>query len=175
MKPITISLILLSVLMADQSISLADADKKIQADLIIVEPKLDNSDVRWEGSFLGLLPRLSRRATKFSKHISAAEANWLLKNLKHKDRFAICHLMLLSYWGPPATEGEIEHSISSWYGLTAGLPASGEVRYQKSDREKLYRLWSKALSDPHNRFKYGKGVVLDPPFKRKQKKPVKSK
>ncbi|QDU53079.1 hypothetical protein Pan110_54630 [Gimesia panareensis] len=172
-KLIPVSMATLIILLAGHSACQADAESKIETNLKITEPELDNSDVRWEGNFFGLMPHISRRATRFSKKISATEANWLLKNLKHKDRFAICHLMLLSYWGPPAAEGENEHSTSSWYGLRADLLASGEVQYQKVDREKLYKLWSKALSDSKNRFKYGEGFVLDPPFKRTKNKRVK--
>ena len=35
------------------------------------EPALDNSDVRFEGGFLGMFPRISRRADQFAKKLSA--------------------------------------------------------------------------------------------------------
>lgn len=165
----SVFLTLLMILLVDNAAVVADAEKKSELELKITEPKLDNSDVEWEGNFFGFYPRISRRATRFAKHISPKDKNWLLKNLKHKDRTAICHLLLIEYWGPPAAEGEIKHSLSAWYGLTAELQASGEIHYDEADREKLFKLWTKVLSDPKNRFKHGKGVLLDP-FKRKKKK-----
>ncbi|MEQ8854572.1 hypothetical protein [Gimesia sp.] len=166
----SVFLMMLMILLADIAALLADAEKKSEPELKITEPKLDNSDVEWEGNFFGFFPRISRRATRFAKHISPEDKNWLLKNLKHKDRTAICHLLLIEYWGPPAAEGEIKHSLSAWYGLTAELQASGEIRYDEADREKLFKLWTKVLSDPKNRFKHGEGnLFLRDPFKRKKK------
>ncbi|QDT90280.1 hypothetical protein [Gimesia algae] len=132
------------------------------------EPTLDNSDVRFEGNFFGLDLSISRRADQFAKKLSADDVNWLLKNLKHKDRFAICHVILLMHWGPPASEEKAERDLGDWYGLTVEI--SDKVRYQLSDRDKLHALWTKALSDPKSQFKYGKAMPIDPPFKRKQKK-----
>ncbi|MFI4851033.1 MAG: hypothetical protein ACIAZJ_18120 [Gimesia chilikensis] len=167
----SVFLTMLMILLVDNAALLADAEKKYEPQLKITEPRLDNSDVEWEGNFFGFFPRISWRAARFSKHISPEDKNWLLKNLKHKDRTAICHLLLIEYWGPPAAEGEIKHSLSAWYGLTAELQASGEIRYDEADREKLFKLWTKVLSDPKNRFKHGKGFLLDP-FKRKKKQEV---
>ena len=134
------------------------------------EPALDNSDVRFEGGFLGMFPRISRRADQFAKKLSADDIKWLVKNLKHKDRFALCHVIPLMHWGPPASEDKAERSLGAWYGLTVEIPATGNVRYQLSERDRLHALWTEALADPKSQFKYGKAEPNDPPFKRKMKK-----
>ncbi|WP_417382542.1 hypothetical protein [Gimesia sp.] len=162
--------ILLLILLISIITVIAQGGEKPTSELKPPEPALDNSDVRFEGNFFGMFPRISRRAEQFAKKLSADDINWLLKNLKHKDRFVLCHVILLMHWGPPASEDKAERSLSAWYGLTAEIPASGKVRYQLSERAKLHALWTQALADPKSKFKYGKAEPLDPPFKRIKQK-----
>lgn len=151
------------------SVTIAPArDEKIElAQQKKTEPALDNSDVRWEGGFLGLLPRISERADQFEKQISSDDRKWLLNNVKHEDRFAICHVLLVLHWGPPSKD--IEHSLGVWYGLSAKSETSGKPQYKLTERKKLYDIWKKALANPKSKNKYGETATLDPPFKRKQK------
>ncbi|WP_417389837.1 hypothetical protein [Gimesia sp.] len=130
---IPVGLISLLIVLISIASVIARGGGKPRSELKPPEPALDNSDVRFEGNFLGMFPRISRRADRFANKLSADDINWLLKNLKHKDRFAICHVILLMHWGPPASEDKAKRSLSVWYGLTAEIPASGKVQYNLSE------------------------------------------
>ena len=166
---IPVGLISLLIVLTLTSPVTTRSGEKPKSELKPPEPALDNSDVRFEGNFFGMFPRISHRADRFANKLSATDVNWLLKILKHKDRFAICHVILLMHWGPPASEDKAKRSLSVWYGLTAEIPASGKVQYNLTERDKLHALWTQALADPKSQFKYGEAVPIDPPFKRKQK------
>lgn len=132
------------------------------------EPALDNSDVRWHGGFLGLLPSISKPANKWIKKISPEDEKWLLKNLMHEDRFAICHVALVLYWGPPFRE--IANSVGTWYGLSTKDESSPKPQYKTSERKKLYDVWTKALANRKSRYKYGMTGIPGPYFKKKADK-----
>ena len=129
----------------------------------VSEPALSNSDVVWEGNFFGVFPRISERADQFAKNISSEDEKWLLKNLLHEDRFAICHVILVSYWGWP--NNEVDQSLEVWCGLSIELQEAGIPKYKASERESLFHIWTKALADPKSKRKYGGGLLLDTPFK----------
>lgn len=132
------------------------------------DPVLDNSDVIWHGTFFGLEPQISERADRYLKDITRDDEKWLLKNLMNKDRFAICHVILVFHWGPPF---EVTDNYPLWYGMSVQLESSKKtkykIEYKTTEREKLYEIWAKALGDPKSRLRYGKVGPIDDPFKGK--------
>ncbi|MCH9656508.1 MAG: hypothetical protein K0U86_03385 [Planctomycetes bacterium] len=167
-KITAVASILCMTLFIASEVATANFKDKEKSELKKNEPALDNSDVRWNGGFLGLLPRISKPADKWIKKISPEDEKWLLKNLLHEDRFAICHVALVLHWGPPSKD--IEHSLVIWYGLSTKDESSPKPQYKKSDRKKLYDVWTKALANRKSRYKYGQTGISAPPFKKKVNK-----
>ena len=97
---------------------------------------LDNGDVTWDGTYIGLFPHLSERAQPFSKVGGEPEQAALLAGLADSSKFAICHVLLSFRSKAPFSSG-----AEQWNGLTVALYCDGSVAYDYSQMEDIAAMW----------------------------------
>jgi hypothetical protein len=95
---------------------------------------LDNSDVSWDGNFLGLQPRLSDRAKSFGRTLSPDEKVALIAALDDENRYVIAHVLL-------SRGTDFQSDASQWNGLHVELKAGNSVSYPEGQMERLQRFW----------------------------------
>lgn len=101
--------------------------------------RLHNDDVSWEGTFVGLFPKLSSGAERII-HSKKDVTPFLLAALKDPDRFAVAHVVL-TY-----RAGEHNNSSVAWNGLNVQIDADGHATYEGNNLEELHRFWEKKLA-----------------------------
>lgn len=102
-----------------------------------------NSDVKWHGTYVGLLPEILDNELRGLIDTTEAIDSILLCALTDTDRMAVAHV-LLAFRHPiqrsPADEAE------QWQGLSVQLSANGEATYHRNNPRKLQREWAHALN-----------------------------
>jgi NADPH-dependent ferric siderophore reductase len=96
--------------------------------------RLDNADIRWEGSYAGLLPTVEGAAAR--QLLAAGETAMpdLIAALDDESRFVVAHVLLTMLSG-------VEHDMLPWNGLVVELAADGAVRIDAGQRFVLARRW----------------------------------
>ena len=104
-------------------------------------PEIRNSDVTWDGTPLGLQPRIANPKTA---HLVDAPANLdrqLVELLRDPDRFVVAHVLLTM-----RHDALRSFDANQWNGLRVMLAASGAAQYDPADMAVLYQRWSSLVS-----------------------------
>jgi hypothetical protein len=100
-------------------------------------PEIRNSDVTWDGTPLGLQPRIANPKTAHLVDAPASLDRQLVELLRDPDRFAVAHVLLTM-----RHDALKSFDANQWNGLRVTLAASGAVQYDPADMATLYRRWS---------------------------------
>lgn len=101
--------------------------------------QISNDDLRWDGTDIGLQPRIDNPATEKIVADTSIPDVALLGLLRDPRRFAIAHVILTM------RSRKIESfDAQQWNGLHVTLDATGAARYDASDMEALARRWNTA-------------------------------
>jgi hypothetical protein len=102
--------------------------------------EIHNSDLQWDGTPLGLQPRISNPETARLVDAPATIDRELVDLLRDTDRFAIAHVLLSM-----RRKALTSFDANQWNGLRVALAASGTVRYDRDDMNTLFRHWSSVV------------------------------
>lgn len=101
---------------------------------------IHNRDLTWEGTTLGLQPRIANAETARLVDAPAAADHELVELLLDPDRFAIAHVLLTI-----RRQALTSFDANQWNGLRVELTESGAVRYDRDDMKTLYQRWSSVV------------------------------
>jgi hypothetical protein len=104
-------------------------------------PEIHNSDVAWDGTPLGLQPRIANPKTAHLVDAPASLDRQLVELLRDPDRFAVAHVLLTMRHNALKS-----FDANQWNGLRVALAASGAARYDPADMATLYQRWSALVS-----------------------------
>lgn len=104
-------------------------------------PEIRNNDLTWDGTPLGLQPRIANPKTAHLLDAPASLDRQLVELLRDPDRFAVAHVLLTMRHDTLKS-----FDANQWNGLRVTLAASGAVQYDPADMATLYRRWSSLMS-----------------------------
>jgi hypothetical protein len=96
--------------------------------------RLGSADIRWNGTFYGLMPTIVGDAARQLLASGAIAIPRLVDALEDESRFVAAHVLLTMLSG-------VEYPTAPWNGLEVELSADGEVRIDPDQRFKLGRHW----------------------------------
>jgi hypothetical protein len=100
--------------------------------------KIRNSDITWDGTFVGLVPRVTGSNSVAVLKLEDAAVPELLRALDSPDQFAAAHVLLTQI----AMNGQSYHvTASEWNGMQVGLLADGTVQLHPEQRDQLKAFW----------------------------------
>jgi hypothetical protein len=102
--------------------------------------EIRNSDLAWDGTSLGLQPRIVNAETARLVDAPSTSERDLIELLLDPDRFAIAHVVLTI-----RRKALTSLDASQWNGLRVELTASGAVHYDRDDMNTLYQRWSSVV------------------------------
>ena len=136
---LTLSVMFLAALLLITSCqSNASAVSKDTEQLIL---NMRNSDVQWDGTYIGLLPKC-QGATLALQKIDEPIEPLLVEALLDEERYVAAHVLLTD-----RTKGSWTDTAEYWNGLRVHLYADGSVSYEGNDLNKLHQYWIKKLAD----------------------------
>ena len=94
--------------------------------------QLSGADIRWNGTFYGLMPTIVSDAAR--QLLASGAIPQLIGALEDESRFVAAHVLLTMLSG-------VEYPTTPWNGLEVKLSADGEVRIDPDQRFKLARYW----------------------------------
>jgi len=100
-----------------------------------------NSDVKWDGTFVGLLPEFNGPTLALQKIDEPIEP-LLVEALLDEERYVAAHVLLTD-----RTKGSWTDTAKHWNGLSVHLYADGSVSYEGNDRNKLHQQWIEKLAN----------------------------
>jgi len=102
--------------------------------------EIHNSDLQWDGTPLGLQPRIVNAETARLVDAPTTTDRELVELLLDPDRFAVAHVLLTM-----RRKALTSFDANQWNGLRVELAASGAVRYDRDDMKMLYQRWSSVV------------------------------
>jgi len=106
---------------------------------------LSNTDIRWDGTFVGLAPTVVSDSARQLLSSGAVVIPHLVKALEDDTKFVAAHVLLTLVAG-------VEHPTVPWNGLEVDLLPDGQVKVDAAQRFELARRWQKwQQSTPHPR------------------------
>lgn len=95
--------------------------------------RLRNGDVQWDGTLVGVLPRVAGDA---ALELLDVAPDWerMVDALQDEQRFVAVHVLLTLQAG-------LVHHGPAWNGLELGLAADGSVQIEPTQRFELRRRW----------------------------------
>ena len=96
--------------------------------------QLDNSDIRWDGTLVGLTPAIVGDAARQLLASGDPAIPDLIRVLEDESKFAAAHVLLTQLSG-------VEHGAIPWNGLTVDLSPDGQARVNPGERIDLLRRW----------------------------------
>ena len=96
---------------------------------------LSESDVEWDGTYIGLNPAVDGKKLDQLRSLGEAIIPELIAMLSDESKFSVAHVFL-TYLSRVQYE-----SFPTWNGLTVGLSADGRVNIDASQRFTLARRW----------------------------------
>ena len=102
--------------------------------------ELHNSDLQWDGTPLGLQPRIANPDTARLVAAPSTIDRELVELLRDPDRFAVAHVLLTM-----RRKALTSFDANQWNGLRVALAASGAARYEPGDMTPLYQRWSSVV------------------------------
>lgn len=103
-------------------------------DLVQRIRELHNDNVKWDGTYVGLLPSLA--GVQLSSFMAAGDAAipLLIEALHDPNQFVAAHVLLTQLSG-------VVHATAPWNGLCVELNANGTVQIDTDQRFDLARRW----------------------------------
>lgn len=115
------------------------------ADVSRLVGRLDNADVRWNGTFYGPMPTVASNAGRRLLDAGAEAIPHLIGALGDASRFVAAHVLLTLLSG-------VEYPTAPWNGLEIELTENAEPRIDPGQRSGLARRWrSWQAQSPHPR------------------------
>ncbi len=96
--------------------------------------RLANADIRWDGSYAGLLPAVEGEAARQLLTADETAIPHLLGAMDDPSKFVAAHVLLTLLSG-------VEHEAVPWNGLAVDLAADSAVRIDPAQRVELARRW----------------------------------
>ena len=96
--------------------------------------QLSNDDIRWDGTFTGLVPTIVGDEAQQLLAIGDDALPQLISVLEDESKFVVAHVLLTLLSG-------VEYRTTPWNGLTVDLAATGEINIDARQRFALARRW----------------------------------
>lgn len=96
--------------------------------------QLSNADIRWNGTFYGLIPIIVGDAARQLLASGTAAIPQLVDALEDESKFVAAHVLLTMLSG-------VEYHTAPWNGLEIELSADDDVRTDPHQRFELARRW----------------------------------
>ncbi len=109
------------------------ASKSDPTDLVAL---LANTDIRWDGTYLGLHPFVEGKSAKQLLGLGKQASPALRKALSNPDKFAAAHVLLTQI-----EKKEYQMSASHWNNLKVDLHADGTVNLHLEQIDKIKAMW----------------------------------
>jgi hypothetical protein len=107
--------------------------------------QLGNADIRWNGTFYGLMPTIVGDGAKQLLASGSVAIPGLVSALEDESKFVAAHVLLTLLSG-------VEYHTAPWNGLEVELRAENEVHIDSRQRFELARRWlAWQQSEPHPR------------------------
>lgn len=103
-------------------------------------PDVRNTDLHWDGTALGLQPRIVKPETLQRVGDRTKTDDQLVELLLDPDRFAAAHVVLTM-----RRNALTSFDASQWNGLRVVLGPAGTARYERDDMATLHERWSTAV------------------------------
>jgi hypothetical protein len=107
---------------------------------------LSNADIRWDGTFVGLVPTIVSEMARQLLTTSGDAVPQLVSALDDESKFVTAHVLLTLLSG-------VEYHSTPWNGLAVELSPDGEVRIDPRQRFELarrWRTWQQVMPRPHS-------------------------
>ena len=106
-------------------------------------PKLpiSNADVAWDGTDLGIMPKVTRQGVLDVLASPDCSAPFLVDALLDPNRYVVAHVLLTDLSNEPwGGDG------GAWNGLHVQLYADGRTTFEGNDRQQLHTIWLHQLT-----------------------------
>src|SRR5690349_16876969 len=100
-----------------------------------------NSDVQWDGNFLGLMPMSFSQAILTLQNVKEPIEPLLVDTILDQDRYVAAHVLLTF-----RLDKHFNFSAEEWNGLHVQLSADGRTSFEGNDLNKLHKYWSERLN-----------------------------
>jgi hypothetical protein len=108
--------------------------------------QLSNADIRWDGTYAGLVPTILSDAGRQLLEIGDDAIPQLLSALEDENKFVAAHVLLTLLSG-------IEYHTQPWNGLAIELAADGNAHVdarQRFDLARRWRAWQQTTPRPRS-------------------------
>ncbi|TAH35242.1 MAG: hypothetical protein EYC70_13480 [Planctomycetota bacterium] len=95
---------------------------------------LDNADIRWDGTLVGLVPAIGSGAARQLLAAGDVAVPQLIAALEDESRFVAAHVLLTLLSG-------VEYHTVPWNGLKVDIAPDGQARVDAGQRPALVRRW----------------------------------
>ena len=99
--------------------------------------KIANSDIAWDGTYIGLTPRIEGEPSRNVLALGTPATAALVAALDDPERFAAAHVLLTQI----RMHGAFEVSGHSWNQLRVELRTNGQVTLDPAQRHQLKAFW----------------------------------
>jgi len=96
--------------------------------------RLKNSDIRWDGTFVGLVPTIVSESARQLLSAGDIAIPKLVGALEDESKFVAAHVLLTQLSG-------VEYHTSPWNGLKIDLLPDGQAHFDVHQRFELARRW----------------------------------
>lgn len=109
----------------------------------ILAASLNNSDVLWDGNFIGLQPTVNGETAKRLLSLGKDAVPALQTALSDTNRFVAAHVLLTQI-----KKKQYQGSGSHWNGLQVDLYADGTIDFHPEQMDKIKALWKEEQKGP---------------------------
>ena len=95
---------------------------------------LNNADIRWDGTLVGLAPTIVRDSARQLLISGDVVIPKLVSALEDESKFVAAHVLLTLL-------SAVEYHTTPWNGLPVDLSPDGQVRFDVGQRFELVRRW----------------------------------
>lgn len=95
---------------------------------------LSNADIRWDGTFVGLVPTIVSDSARQLPAIGNDAVPQLVSALEDESKFVAAHVLLTLL-------SAVEYHTMPWNGLKVNLSPDGQARFDVGQRFELARRW----------------------------------
>ncbi len=96
---------------------------------------IGNSDIRWDGSLIGLLPTVVGDSARQLLTLGTAAIPPLISALNDDSKFVVAHVLLTLISG-------VEYQLTPWNRLEVDLLSNGQAKVDATNRFELARRWT---------------------------------
>jgi len=117
------------------------------ANIATLVAQLSNADIRWDGTFVGLVPKIVTGSARQLLAIGNDDAiPQLIRALEDESKFVAAHVLLTFL-------SALEYRTTPWNGLNVDLLPDGQARFDVQQRFELarrWRAWHQAMPHPRS-------------------------